>query len=361
MANGESDFIVDESGVVSLLATAEEIIVMLSLIGPAFGLIDWVMRGEWHRNFFGLIGWLVLLLSPGFLFPTSIWIVYVPAVIIAGIVFVFAFPRMKNQTQSESTLLFFCNNRSVAMAGSLAACVMALFFFSVGLLGHYEDFFEGRYWLLFAVPPIMGALLSLAKRWFRAKYPQPTAISFAPQGGGGGGAGPQVTGGQPTTKPGGLMRDELVMAALLTPILWPLLSSVFSVWNLFFLFGMVFLPGLFIYVAWSALQRSFLRWIGKVNRQAQKQFEAYERLVLHEQLSQWAGELTITFDDVNDTFIVMGTLPERHLALTLRQLLHEIGNEVDSEHLVIDQSIAPNPWFQSALSRRDTRKRNVAG
>lgn len=331
------------------------ITVSMALIGPWFGLIDSLVKRSSQTRFSAMIGWASMLVLPGILFPGNVWFLLIPTGVVAATFYYFAPTGVRRELQGDSTLLFFSHNLSVAVSGALAALALTLFLFCTGLLGHPEDFPSHLWWALFVVPLVIGGLLAFVKKHLYRKFPEPTPINFSIR--------PSglhrmtVPGRKEIAAPGGLMLDELIMAILLTPIIWPMLSSLLPAWTVVYFYGMIILPTLFIYIAWSTMQRAFLRWTGKVATQQLKQFQAYERLVFHDQLGPWLGELTIDYDDETDGFVVNGSIPERHLLVSLRQILNEVGGRIDTSGVIVDKTIAPNPWFELAFSRQRAGER----
>lgn len=324
-----------------------------------FGFIDFSFRRRPNHLLSG-VGWASLIGVPTVVFRDAATGLLIPTAVLSAILYILLRRRMKPELRPESVLLFFGDKVSIAVSGAMAALTLGLFLFAAGLLDQPEDWRGAHAWVVVACPLVLGAATGLARQALRKKYPEPTSIGLIY-----GSGGSQMVGWRPMATrpmmPAGFWWDELIMSAVLTPILWPLLSSAFAVWGLVFLLGMCVLPTLIFYMTWSTLHTTFLRWFGTVDRKAQMQYEAYDVLVTDDTVGPYLGKITVTYEEPINRFVVEGMLPQRYHVETIRRRLREIhGGEVDTTNVTIDPELLPTPWFELALARRDKRKKSEA-
>jgi hypothetical protein len=103
-----------------------------------------------------------------------------------------------------------------------------------------------------------------------------------------------------------------------------------------------------VYLIWSALQASWLRWIGSVDNDHRMLALAHELILRDDSLSRWLPKLSIRIEPASRTLRVSGKLPSLTLRHSLAKKLSALGT-VDIDEIHIDPRLQPDPWRQLAM------------
>ena len=311
-----------------------------------YAVIDCFSRRRSGERRTALIGWTGLVLTLFALNPGSRLFSLPAALILAILVWRKRRGRHPFADDPPLLLLLFCTPASVALAGGIAAVMVALFLYTLGLL-QSDEYWQRQSLLaaleMLAAAFIFGALVGLARKQIRARFSRPvfTPYTFAP-----GSDGVRTREGQ------GFTVDELILPIAATPFLWYGLAQIHSGWSALFLFGILVLPSFGFYWLWMFFQNAWLGWIGAVNEKDRAVFQAYEVLLKSQNVQPWLGDLIIDYDPAAHRYQVRGTLPGNEVLATVRQRLAEIGGAEVSTEIHIDPQLIPNPWYQLALQKR---------
>lgn len=227
--------------------------------------------------------------------------------------------------------------------------MVALLLFTLGLL-QSEEYWQRQFpsdalemlVVVHVVAFVFGALLGLARKGLRARFPRPvfTPYAFTP-----GSDGVNTREGQ------GFAADELILPVAATPFLWYALTQIHSGWSAIFMFGIA-LPSFGLYWLWAFFQSAWLDWIGAVNERDRAVFRAHEVLLKSQHVQPWLGDVMIDYDPAAHRYRVRGRLPGNEVLATMRQRLAEIGGAEVSAEVHIDPGLIPTPWYQLALENR---------
>jgi len=318
----------------------------------SFATIDAIVGRRRRKHAPNPLAWLAL---AGYLFaldPGSKISYLAAGLAIAGLVWYTLYRGAKKRqprSHPEALLLEFCVPGSVALAGALSALFIALYLYSLGLLGDVEYWSAAGAWKLIAFPFAGGAIVALLRRGIRRWKPAPVSMPYGVRWG---------MGDSHTWAEGkGLWLDEIILPVVLTPFLWAALQSVDLGWSSFFIFGLVF-PTAAFYFLWGFVDRFWLRLVGVVDRRLEMDFLAYEALISEPDLAQWLGDLVVAWN--GDGFVVSGALPGRQELARVRKALEELAPNVDVSEVSFQPELIPNPRLQLALAKRRRRLQQSA-
>ncbi|MBE3578014.1 MAG: hypothetical protein IMX00_10050 [Limnochordales bacterium] len=283
---------------------------VVSLTVAGIWLIDsiafWWRVRVWER----LYRWGVLLLLLGTLFLPSwmagsvpVALYYVPITWAAAFVIWFGKIRRRPQRFLPDQVLFrWTSLTSFLLSGAVAGVTLFLAFAAAY---HFQSVTTFAGLLLAAAA--LGTLLAGMKRQVRQRQPDMMAVS------------PKLDGGLAHL---GLYADECIMFLLSLPMTFVL--------GRYALFGGPFLPWI-VYLIWSALQASWLRWTGTVDTEHRMLAMAHELLLRDDYLCRWLPELEIQFDRTGGVIKVSGKLPSLLARRSLAQKLSALGTVDVSE------------------------------
>lgn len=309
-----------------------------------FGFMDAYFRrraGEFSQN---PVSWLGLLGALLALEPMSKLTYLLVGLVLAGPLWYFLYERSKitqPHSHPEALLLEFCTPGSIALSGGLSAILMALFLYSLGILGNVAFWIDAGVWKLIFLPFVGGSLSALVRRVVRVRKPVPIWVPYVFRR--------RLDGSGVWAEGKGLWVDEIILPIVITPFLWAGLLLVEPGWSGIFMFSL-FLPTIGFYLVWAFLNRFWLRLVGMIDRKREMQFMAYELLIGRDSLAQWMGEIVVEWNGTG--YVVAGLLPGHPELMLLKRSLESVSDQVDVSNVNLVSGLRPNPWFQLALIRK---------
>lgn len=301
-----------------------------SLTVASLWFIDSVVLWWRVRVYERLFRWGVLLLLLGSLFlpawlsgSAPLLLYYVPVSL--AVAWAIWFRKLRRRVQRllpDQVLFQWTTLPSFLLSGALSGATLFLAFAAARRFQNVTTFAG---FLLAAAT--LGALLAGMKRQARLRQPY-MMFCFSRYS----------VEGESHLAPVGVYADEGIAFLFILPL------------QLFLGYYAIFGPILMwiVYLIWSALQASWLRWIGSVDNDHRMLALAHELILRDDSLSRWLPKLSIRIEPASRTLRVSGKLPSLTLRHSLAKKLSALGT-VNVDEIHIDPRLQPDPWRQLAL------------